>query len=205
MDQLRRSSEQRIFPSATPMTISTLPVKSSAPAAITRTRPIENAMPPRSRVGPPAERAVGGDDRVGECPEADIGTREDRQHQCRERRLSDFRQAGELDPLGDLRRPIGVEFDPARRLASMHYCDVSLRWLIECARLQVASSGHEHGRAGQRAGAQPLKRFVRRGERKGLGMRPHRHVRAPAPGTRWRPSRVRLATERTTLSPQSSA
>ena len=47
---------------------------------------------------------------------------EDREHECRESRLAEFRQAGDLDPPGNLRRPIGVEFDRHRRLACMHHC-----------------------------------------------------------------------------------
>src|SRR6266545_7231510 len=76
------------------------PVKSSAPATMTRMSPSENPMPERNRVGPkpnsdPVPMMV---ERTP--PEGDERPGDDAQHECRHGRRSRLRHAPGLDELG---------------------------------------------------------------------------------------------------------
>src|SRR3954464_14243577 len=90
------------------MTISALPVNSSAPPTMTRISPTEKAMPPTSLAGPKS-RPLPEDQCVEHCSKGDEGAGQHRQRHKRHGREPGLANAGFFDARRDFSRSVGID------------------------------------------------------------------------------------------------
>jgi hypothetical protein len=102
MAQFWRSRPIGMWPLTQLMAMRLFPVKSSAPATMTRMSPSENPMPERNRVGPKPNSDPVSDDGGEDPAEGDERPGDDAQHERGHGRRSRLRHPSGLDQLGDL-------------------------------------------------------------------------------------------------------